>query len=263
MVAGTELPTPKILYRYRHLEGRHREWTARIITESVLHFASPTTFNDPFDCKVHFRFTSTMEQLKRKHNALLKKYVPSMSRAERRAKASQDLKRLDREQFLKAMTTGLQTEVDKTGVLSLSKYRESVVLWSHYAASHSGICLGFSVDADAAFFARAQPVDYAVEYPTIEMLGDTPDKHVEGFLLTKALGWKYEEEWRIIDHDTGSGDKVFLEQALTEVVLGARISPDDRQFVLECLKRRKHPVSVFEASANPGTYALDIKPYEF
>jgi len=263
MTSSEDIPTPEVIYRYRHLVGLHRVWTEKIITESVLHYSSPTKFNDPFDCKVHYRkLTATNSELKQRYNNVLKKKLPNLNRAQRRGKAAQDLEEFDREKFLAAMTEGLQAAVDKVGVLSLSKSRDNVVMWSHYAENHTGLCFGFSPARNPEFFGRAQPVDYFVEYPDIEILRDSSEKQVEAFLLTKAIGWKYEEEWRIIDHQTGSGDKIFREEALVEIILGAGMSAADRDFITKSIKKRKHPVSVFQASANPGSYVLDIKPYE-
>ena len=70
---------PRVLYRYRHLQGEHREWTKRILTDSVLHFAKPSLFNDPFDCKVHFRPSFSREELKQKYVDLVKKNIPELN----------------------------------------------------------------------------------------------------------------------------------------------------------------------------------------
>lgn len=263
MISIEDIPTPEVVYRYRHLVGKHREWTEKIITESILHFASPTTFNDPFDCKVHYRkLTATNSELKKRYGSVLKNKLPHCNRAQRRGKAVKDLKGFNRKNFLISMTDGFQATVDKVGVLSLSKFRDNIVMWSHYAESHTGLCLGFSTAVDPDFFARCRPMDYVIEYPVIEMIRDSSERQVEAFLRTKAIGWKYEDEWRIIDHKTGSGNKVFLEDALVEIILGANMDVNDRQFILDSIKKRKHPVSVFEASANPGSYVLDIQPCE-
>jgi len=263
MISVEGIRSPEVLYRYRHLAGKHREWTEKIITESILHFASPTRFNDSFDCKVHYRkLTATNSELKKWYGNLIKKALPHLSREQRRGKAVKDFKGFDRKNFQIGMTKSLQAAVDNVGVLSLSTSRDSVVMWSHYAESHTGLCLGFSPGKNPDFFARAQAVDYVVEYPDIEMLRDSPERQVEAFLLTKAIGWKYEDEWRIIDHKTGSGNKVFLEHALVEIILGANMDANDREFISNSIMKRKRPVSVFEASANPGSYVLDIKPCE-
>ena len=135
-------------------------------------------------------------------------------------------------------------------------------MWSHYASGHSGICLGFSVLADAAFFARARPVDYLDAYPIVNPIRDSPRKQVRDFLLSKAHSWKYEDEWRIIDHALGLGEKAFRPDALAEVVLGARISENDRDFVLKVVRNRGVECKIFQAEVGSGTYSLRFHAVE-
>ena len=128
MISNEHIQTPEVVYRYRHLVGKHRERTEKIITKSILHFASPTTFNDPFDCKVHYRkLTATNLELKKRYGSVLKNKLPYCNRAQRRGKAAKDLKGFNRKKFLISMTEGFQAEVDKVVVLSLSKSRDNVV----------------------------------------------------------------------------------------------------------------------------------------
>jgi len=54
---------------------------------------------------------------------------------------------------------------------------------------------------------------------------------VNALILTKASDWAYEDEWRVIDHETGPGLKAFPEELLVGVILGARMAPDDRRYV--------------------------------
>jgi hypothetical protein len=255
-------PAPEFLYRYRHFQGEHRGYTARILSKSLLFFASPKSFNDPFDCKVHFELSCSERELHRKSVSFMKKYAPRATRAERRAKATQDMKHFNRAAFIKKITAGLQEEVNKVGVLSLTAANDNVLMWSHYAYGHTGICLRFSVPLGLHLFGTALRVNYSVEYPRVDMLGDSAERHVDAFLLTKAHDWSYEMEWRILDHQDGPGEKPFPEQALGGVILGARMSASDRAFVVNCLKERRDRVSLFEARVSPGSFSLDIKPYE-
>lgn len=252
-------PTPENFYRYRNLCGLNRERTARLLKASVFYFSSPAQFNDPFDCKLYYKSIGSREDLRRKHQALYKKYQPELSRAERRQLARADVKRTDLNEFSRAMTQGLQQALNGVGVVCLSEFRDDVVLWSHYAAGHAGLCLGFQVAADASFFARAQPVCYADDYPSIDMLNDSPQKQVEAFILTKAKGWAYEHEWRIVDHDSGPGERAFQPTALCEVIFGARMTEADRIFVRECVAERSHAITFYEAFPAEGSYALSIE----
>ena len=251
---------PQVLYRYRHLEGEHREWTRRILTDSVLHLAIPSALNDPFDCAVHFRSSLSRQELKRKHSDLLSKFMPQLSGALRRAKVVSDLKSTDSDGLLSHMTIWLQKKVDKIGILSLSATDRNILLWSHYAAGHTGLCFKFVATNHTPFFGLAQPVDYIRDYPEVDLLRDSPEQQVEAFLLTKAIDWKYEQEWRIIDHDGGPGNRVFSEQLLTGVIFGARIKPEDKEAVIGWLKGRKKPVQLYQASVSPGSFSLKIEP---
>lgn len=253
---------PKVLYRYRHLQGKHRDWTKQILTDSVLYFASPSSFNDPFDCKIHFRSSLSPKQLKQKYADLVRRNTPGLNREQRRAKVASDLATLDPDKFIAKMTNGLQHAVNGLGVLSLSATDSNILLWSHYAASHTGLCLKFLASNNTPFFGLAQKVEYMTNYPEVDLLNHSPDEQVQTFLLTKAIDWEYEEEWRIIDHDTGPGDKVFPEELLVEVIFGARTESKDKEAVVEWVSKRNTPVQLSQASLSSGSFSLKIEPYE-
>lgn len=263
MVAtSSERPTPDTLYRYRDLIGENRIRVQTSIERSLLYLASPKHFNDAFDCRIHYNTTVSTAILRRKQTSLYKKFAPELNRSQRRTKAAADTRRISPKTVVEGITAGLQEAVDRVGVLCLAESKDNIVMWSHYASGHSGICLGFSVLADAPFFARAQPVDYLDAYPTVDPVRDSPQKQVDEFLLSKARPWKYEEEWRIIDHDLGFGEKAFRPDALAEVVLGARISENDRDFVLKIVRNRGVECKIFQAEVGTGTYGLRFHAVE-
>lgn len=253
---------PKVLYRYRHLQGKHREWTKPILTDSVLYFASPSSFNDPFDCKIHFRSFLSPKQLKQKYAHLVRRNIPELNREQRRAKVAIYLSTLDPDKFIAQMTNRLQDAVNGVGVLSLSATSSNILLLSHYAASHTGLCFKFIATNNTSFFGLAQQVEYMPNYPEVDLLSHSPDEHVQAFLLTKAIGWNYEEEWRIIDHDTGPGGKVFPEELLVEVIFGARMESKDKEALVEWVSKRNTPAQLSQASLSSGSFSLKIEPYE-
>lgn len=252
---------PKFLYRYRHLQGKHREWTKRILTDSVLHFSKPRSFNDPFDCKVHFRSVLSKSELRRKYGDLARRYMPQLNRAQRRTKVASGLKTLVPNEFISKITSGLQNAVDELGVLSLSATDRNVLLWSHYAKGHTGLCLKFVATDDTPFFGLAQPVSYSPTYPEIDLLRNSAEEHIEALLLTKAEAWDYEEEWRIIDHDGGAGDRVFPEELLVGVTFGAQMEAEDKEAVAKWIGWRKNTVQISQAKPGIGSFSLEIVPY--
>jgi hypothetical protein len=251
----------QFLYRYRHLNGQHRDWTKRIFTESVLHFANPSTFNDPFDCKVHYMPSFSVEELRQQHMDRIKTHMPVLNRRQRRARVKQDIRAMKSGKFLRQVTDGLQNVVNEVGVLSLSATDRNILLWSHYAEGHTGLCFKFLATDQTPFFGLSLPVNYVSSYPEIPITSPA-DKQIDTFLLTKAIDWRYEEEYRIIDHDHGAGDKAFPSELLAGVILGARMTPDDKGAVVEWVNERKYHMEVLEASVASGSFSLEIRPYE-
>lgn len=82
------------------------------------------------------------------------------------------------------------------GILCFSKDWHNPVLWSHYAAKHHGICLGFDVPDG-----YAKEVIYSTDRITSHLSEDDelqPDEaFIHSLLYTKYSHWAYESEARI------------------------------------------------------------------
>ena len=88
------------------------------------------------------------------------------------------MRRRDRErQLRKYMSSGLenitlklrQTFVDlaeATGI-SFGGDPRNILMWSHYAANHKGLCLQFELTRDIDNFVFAMPVQYSEDYPIV------------------------------------------------------------------------------------------------
>lgn len=242
------------LYRYRDLAGERAEWVRQIIDESTLYFASPASFNDPFDCKARFRGDIAPEEFVAKANALMRDR--GMSREQRR-KALRSAP--PSEDFAARVAAGLQQEVDRVGVLSLSSSHENILMWSHYAFGHRGVCLQFRVTTDPDFLAGALPVAYSAELAVPTLFGKDHWERVEALLLTKAADWSYEREWRVLDPLVGPGLKRFPANLLIGVILGANMSASDRRAVIDWVRSSKSPLEIYQAERHPDRYALQFE----
>jgi len=121
-----------------------------------------------------------------------------------------------------------RTELNAThGLLCFSKNWENPVLWSHYAAKHHGMCLGFELQDDLA-----QEVHYIKDRLPIRFKPNGPEKRldetfVRELLASKYEHWKYEEEIRVflsLDPSTIESGSYFFSFSdklqLAEVILG-------------------------------------------
>jgi hypothetical protein len=111
------------------------------------------------------------------------------------------------------------------GLICLSEDWVDPVLWSHYAAKHRGMALGFDVNA---------PITKRVTYKTERLNKKIPpgtteitESIADLLTYTKFESWKYEREWRILlplEKGEKEGGLYFLnfgeELRLTEVILG-------------------------------------------
>lgn len=138
------------------------------------------------------------------------------------------------------------------GLLCFSRNRHNPVLWSHYAARHSGICLGFEAPDDhlhRVVYSRRRVV---LELEQLKM--HAIDKAtVMRFLFTKYSHWRYEAEARIFVNlrDSVSENGLYFEPfadklRLTTVIVGARseVTRDELSDVLGSLARE---VKVYKA----------------
>ncbi len=79
----------EFLYKYRSFEQSTRLYAERLLLHSELYFASPASFNDPFDCRVRVSMDGTDEQHRANLERLFLKCAPTWSEADRRNKVDQ------------------------------------------------------------------------------------------------------------------------------------------------------------------------------
>jgi hypothetical protein len=122
-----------------------------------------------------------------------------------------------------------KADLSKTkGLLCFSLQWENPLLWSHYAAKHQGICLGFDViDSDV------QPVKYLKGRIKARLASDGGPTKIDQtlaatLLYAKSAHWEYEKEYRMyVDLDVSAAEHglhffPFSDRLrLREVILGA------------------------------------------
>lgn len=150
-----------------------------------------------------------------------------------------------------------------TGILCLSENNDNILMWSHYADSHKGICIGFTPASpeSAEFWEEAYCVKYEdeVPFPNIYTVANRFDL-VEASLLTKSRLWAYEHEWRILSDPGLCLMAPWIK--VSTVVFGMRIDPEKRRQIIEAIAGVSPPITRYEARERPGHYALDIVQVE-
>jgi hypothetical protein len=100
--------------------------------------------------------------------------------------------------------------------------------WSHYAAKHTGLCLGFDIPDEHLAPVRYSGQRLAVEAERLLHPRDMDEATALKFLGTKFAHWRYEAEMRAFlsledrDPETGLYFAEFSDRlALQEVIVGA------------------------------------------
>jgi hypothetical protein len=174
------------------------------------------------------------------------------------------------------------------GVLTLARRPDTILLWSHYADDHKGICIELDTARHPDLLPNLHPVGYALESPVISkgfanllialkdadkpaldkaVLLSIADPDVEGrwsdldirsWFLTKARPWAYEREWRSIKE--GSGTLPIPDAAIAGVVIGCNAPPEVEEKVRAWVQGRPRKVRLRRAVKRRGAFALDLVP---
>lgn len=248
----------QVLYKYRSMEPGSVKFTKSIVVDSRLYFASTASFNDPFDTLPATSVDGTAEELATYYRQLADEHLADKGDDEK-AEYVRRMTSASSAERLEIARAALADSSKKMTLCSLSARPDSVLMWSHYAANHTGICLRF-------LFPKGwvQPVTYAKERPVLNRiktsLAAEPDMSAWGrALLTKADFWAYEEEWRALGKE-GAGEQPFYPKSLWGIIFGARATAETRALVAAWIEERGIPLDLMDAVPDRDTFRLNIVP---
>ncbi len=254
---------PSKFYKYRKVD----EHTEAIFTRNELFFATPGSFNDPFDSAFHVVVEGIDNQMVFESLAFgeIRKKRPDLTMQEA-LQAAKEVgtaiieRRLEEFRAISVEKLARDTN-DRVGILSLSEKNDDLLMWSHYADCHGGICLEFST-SQTSILQRAQPVKYDDEFPALNLHDIVVDENLRNtapWMLTKARQWAYEKEWRVLDFDNGPGPKAFPPAILTAVIFGCHITDENRKKVSSWLQTRGCKIVLYQAKQVSGHFKLGIE----
>lgn len=114
------------------------------------------------------------------------------------------------------------------GIICFSGQWQNPVIWSHYAAKHTGLSLGFEIDDDPLQKVKYQNSRPDADFEKLESDEEYGVELVSQLGWTKFKHWEYEDEYRFgirLDHATSELGLYFLDfdesLKLKEVIVGA------------------------------------------
>lgn len=216
----------EIIYKYASFDISLYE----IILKQSLQFSNPEIFNDPFDCNEKLLKINYDENI---IEQAINDLSINISRKERRELKRKFENQNNQNRILK--------EKRKEYKLScFSEYYDEILMWSHYAEKHSGICVGFNFPHNYEEKFILCPVKYFRE---LKELDGTTDVYriILYWLTTKSIRWQYEKENRAItkskNKDLSYEYIKYDSKYIKEIIFGVNVSGEKINKAITLIKK--------------------------
>ncbi|WP_273241722.1 DUF2971 domain-containing protein [Hyphomonas atlantica corrig.] len=292
---------PEKLYKYRDFSNPfHRKGLER----DEQWFSSPNKFNDPLDTVASFRterlpqqrqtleeILAQIEEIKQTQ-AAGQKWVPPeitdpMSWDEMQKQIVAPLidqlpeeQRKPMREFTKSWNSKVNNDLVNSmsaffrsgfSVLSLSANPTSTLMWSHYAASHTGFCIEYDFGALPYTDLRNRmcfPVFYRNKRTDVSRyLAVRPRRRFNNLIgtylsLIKSRDWEYEKEWRLV-HPIGPDDanRAYPMPPPSALIVGASVSDGDLEYAQDFCAKRGIPLRQAQLSSHDTAISITDIPY--
>lgn len=261
------------MYKFRHFDAHGHHLS--LITQSNLWFANAKSFNDPFDTAFEYNFDRRDTDLAvewarsavMRHESHLSPELREM-----RIRELVDKIRTDPEFCQKMKMESVNFNQNAFGICSLCATNINLLAWAHYSQDHTGFCVGLSVASLNSISLSMVPkkvlldlhkVNYCDIYPSPNFfesmihLEDT--RHISDVIETKSTDWDYEKEWRLVFWDHVNEGLQIGHESIKEVILGCRISHDNRKAILDACRQYVPHAKVLQAIKKDRQFGLEFR----
>lgn len=214
------------------------DYALKEITEEKISLAHPRMFNDPLDTILVWWLDNEIK--------MGGKAEPEMNFRLLMKKASEHIKLrcLIGSKYLKDGTWKERNVEDL-----------SVLMWAHYANSHTGICIEYEFEKD--FFKSGTltneenlvmiaPMEYVTK---IDLSADVPS--MKKALFTKSFFWQYENEMRLCSYNVKEANEypeLECKGAIKAIYLGVKCSDENRRKVEKAIGDKDIPLYKMEVN---------------
>lgn len=251
---------PTSLFKYKSFDGNG--YSIDILQKDEIHLSTPDKFNDPFDCSIIF--TKTLVNFYEFLDDFIKPEFGE-SKTEEIENIFSEIFKSENNEMLSMFNSGLKNDMYIT---CFSEYKDSILMWSHYADNHRGFCIEYD-------FSSFDYSDYRTRllYPVIytDSIFDATEYFQSGFeegntynnfmityaAITKSTVWDYEKEWRYVLPLGPSNDSKFLSVPKPKAIyLGAKVSKENKENIIKLATERG--MEVYQMAMNPSKFNLII-----
>jgi hypothetical protein len=229
---------PETIYKYRYWSNPFHQ---SIISEQIVFMARPSSFEDPFDCKLNETYEKlTDKEIYNKYFQDSLRIFPLATRQQHRLFARKWLKKTplkDKLHLASVKEEYTKKFDDQIGVLSLTANPRNKSMWEKYADSSKGFCIGFNPVKMFKFLGGGGPVTYYDNLPEINALDDFDKKSIMQ-IFSKEIKWDFEEEYRTHKFweqaATDNDRKIKItKECYKEIIFGANMPDAEREEIIK------------------------------
>ena len=272
-------PEIRSLFKYMPINAN----TLGCIIKNEYWFSKPTFFNDPLDCGIQLLNNINQKTLATIIHAditrqELKNKKTNQSQYETTQKLKDFLKKIESneytnsdqlyEDFQSIATQAIENysrDIQGIGILSLSEINDNILMWSHYAEQHQGVCLELERSEDNILSNNNNtlPIRYSIKKPLItlseEVLGDEKLKKEikRSLVFTKSVDWSYEREWRVLQTEGNTLQNI--NSPLKRIYFGVKTSDAHKKTIANIVSGRS--IELMEMQLKPNEFGLISTPY--
>lgn len=225
--------------------------------------SNPIHFNDPFDCILNIGQENIEKQIlsfleKQTNNPVFQEMSKSFEEnVDLKMKSDANNKRIRKEfeKIRKCLFVSCFTS---------EKNLNKSLMWSHYANSHKGFCIGYDKEQLLKYDEIFMPVFYKTEVDRPIWLHFLECMNLNEFQLisayTKSKEWKYEDEWRLLVTDKSkNGTSGFIKKFIPakSVYIGCRASKELREQLIAICKKKG--IAVYQMKIKANSFDLEYE----
>lgn len=255
---------PKILFKYRNSTT---DYNLRTLFERELFLSSARNFNDPFDCSIPFVVNSESIEPDKIFDFLFQtqsKLNPGKTTQEIHELCFQIQKNnhFSDPNFHKDLSEWHKEEVYQCfGILSLTSNEKNFLMWSHYAESHTGYCIGFRTE-DLVHIEDGylDKVLYQSEIPEIDIAiykSKDINLFLEKILCVKSTSWSYEDEFRFIVNYCSNKTVKYKAEIVDQVIFGCKMNFEMKKNIIEFLSKEFPKCKIYEMKLSKTQFKLE------
>ncbi|MDO3643845.1 DUF2971 domain-containing protein [Mucilaginibacter sp. L3T2-6] len=236
---------PPKLYKFSQVNS----FLHQSLSKNYLWHSRRADFNDPYDCYSRLlKYEPSREQLIEYARRTL---LPGESLSEITSYMVNNP-----EIIVEAYLKTADKVIGDMGICCFTTNCNNILMWSHYAHNHKGVCLVFNPYKDINSFLVAK-VRYLNEFRPINYFDD-PTTNAMIMYTTKSKDWEYEEEYRLVNASNGA---VFYDkQALIEIIFGCKCSQADMLAVISSVASSGHnDITYLKAEMQEESFSLSFR----